>query len=121
MVAALAVACELSSPAEVDFHGQVLLTICGGTEPANPPPGWQACSTHAVPGATVLIAPMQGSVLTMRTDGEGNYSIRLTPATYVVAAYGTSENVSFFSPAQWVGVQPGKQSAWPIYAQFNEA
>jgi hypothetical protein len=103
--AALFAACIWSAPPNVRVEGSVHLTVCAGTEPMNPPPGWSSCRTQVVSGATVLLAPTWGAVITVCSDSGGRYRFEVSPGIYILAA--SSNSPRFFSDPRWIRIVPG--------------
>lgn len=65
------------------LEGTVYFTSCGGTEPANPPPGYKNCNTAVAAGAEVTASPAAGGSSTKAVaDSSGRYNLRLTPGNY---------------------------------------
>jgi hypothetical protein len=65
------------------LEGNVYLTACGGTQPANPPPGYKNCNTALAAGAQVTASPVGGgSSVQALADSNGHYNLRLTPGQY---------------------------------------
>jgi hypothetical protein len=67
------------------LQGTVYFTSCGGTEPANPPPGYTNCHTTVAAGAQVTASPEAGGPSTLAVaDSSGRYNLRLMPGRYYV-------------------------------------
>ncbi len=82
-VAAVAVGLFLWQPWTGQLEGTVYFTGCGGSEPANPPPGYSNCHTSLSPGAEVTAAPAGGgSPQHVHSDSSAHYEIRLAPGDY---------------------------------------
>jgi hypothetical protein len=65
------------------LEGTVYFTACGGTEPANPPPGYKNCTTTVAAGAEVTASPAGGgSSIQAVADSNGRYHLRLMPGQY---------------------------------------
>lgn len=65
------------------LEGTVYFTACGGTEPANPPPGYKNCNTTVADGAQVTASPAGGgSSIQAVSDSSGRYNLRLMPGQY---------------------------------------
>lgn len=120
MGASILVACLWSAPPTVTLFGRVLLTVCAGAEPRNPPPGYSLCDTHAVAKATVVVAPVHGEVTNAESDASGDYSVSLVPGRYMVAATAGGP-IAFFSTPWWLEVSPGRSMQIDIHAQLNMA
>ena len=101
LCAGLVATCLWSSPQTVHVEGKVSLTACPGNPPRNLPPGTSPCSTEAIQGATVMLAPMHGSVMTAETVAGGRYWIDVSPGTYIVAVIGPTR-LRFASQPSWV-------------------
>ena len=116
----LVAACLWSAPPNVDVQGKVLLTVCAGTEPKDPPPGWSQCGTEAVTDATVLAAPTQGLVITAQSDSSGTYRMELAPGSYMIAVI-VSKPVRVSSQPRWLVVSAQPSEAFDLYPQLNMA
>jgi hypothetical protein len=82
-VALAAVALLVWQPWTGQLEGTVYFTGCGGTEPANPPPGYKNCNTTVAAGAQVMASPAGGGSATQTVaDSGGRYSLRLMPGNY---------------------------------------
>jgi hypothetical protein len=82
-VALVAVALLVWQPWTGQLEGTVYFTACGGTEPANPPPGYKNCNTTVAAGAQVTASPAAGGPSTLAVaDSSGRYHLRLTPGQY---------------------------------------
>jgi hypothetical protein len=65
------------------LEGGVYFTACGGTEPANPPPGYKNCNITVARGAQLTASPAGGgSSIQAVTDSNGRYNLRLMPGQY---------------------------------------
>ena len=72
------------------LEGRVYFTTCGGTEPANPPPGYKNCNTTVAGGAQVTASPAEGgSSIQTVADPSGRYNLRLMPGQYYLSAVTT--------------------------------
>src|SRR5438105_3855104 len=81
-VALMAVALFVWQPWTGQLEGTVHFTACGGTEPANPPPGYKNCNTVSA-GAQVAASPAAGGSSTQAVaDSSGRYNLRLMPGRY---------------------------------------
>ena len=79
----LAVAFLIWQPWTGQLEGVVYFTACGGTEPANPPPGYQNCNTTVAAGAQVMASPAAGGSSTQTVaDSRGRYNLRLLSGQY---------------------------------------
>jgi hypothetical protein len=84
-VALVAVAVLVWQPWTGQLEGTVHFTACGGTEPANPPPGYKNCNTTVAAGAQVTASPAAGGSSTQGiADSSGRYNLRLLPGQYYV-------------------------------------
>ena len=82
-VAVVGVALLVWQPWTGQLDGTVYFTECGGTEPANPPPGYQNCNTTVAAGAQVTASPAAGGSSTQAVaDSSGRYNLRLMPGQY---------------------------------------
>ena len=82
-VALVAVALLVWQPWSGQLEGTVHFTACGGTEPANPPPGYRNCNTTVDAGAQVTASPAAGGASsTAVADSSGRYHMRLMPGNY---------------------------------------
>ncbi|TME51203.1 MAG: carboxypeptidase regulatory-like domain-containing protein [Chloroflexi bacterium] len=82
-VALVAVALLVWQPWTGQLKGTVYLTACGGTEPANPPPGYKNCNTTVAAGAQVTASPAAGGSSTQAVaDSSGRYQLRLMAGQY---------------------------------------
>ena len=82
-VALVAVALLVWQPWTGQLKGTVYLTACGGTEPANPPPGYKNCNTTVAAGAQVTASPAAGGPSTQAVaDSSGRYQLRLMAGQY---------------------------------------
>src|SRR5213080_2435462 len=82
-VALVAVALLVWQPWTGQLEGTVYFTACGGTEPANPPPGYKNCNTMVAAGAQVKASPAAGGSSTQAVaDSSGRYNLRLMPGQY---------------------------------------
>ena len=83
VIALAAVALFVWQPWTGQLHGIVYFTACGGTEPANPPPGYENCNTTVAAGAQVTASPAAGGSSTQAVaDSGGRYTLRLMPGQY---------------------------------------
>jgi len=65
------------------LEGTVYFTACGGTEPANPPPGYRNCNTTVAGAARVTASPARGgSSIHAVADSSGRYNLRLMPGQF---------------------------------------
>jgi len=79
----VAVALLIWQPWTGQLKGTVYFTACGGTEPANPPPGYKNCNITVAAGAQVTASPAAGGSPTQTVaDSSGRYSLRLKPGQY---------------------------------------
>jgi hypothetical protein len=84
-VAFVAVALLVWQPWTGQLKGTVYFTACGGTEPANRPPGYKNCTTTVAARAQVTTSPEGGGSSTQTVaDSSGRYNIRLMPGKYYV-------------------------------------
>lgn len=82
-VAVVAVGMLVWQPWTGRLEGTVYFTACGGTEPANPPPGYENCNTMVAAGAQVTAsAAGGGSSAKAVADSNGHYNLRLLPGQY---------------------------------------
>jgi hypothetical protein len=82
-VVLVAVALLIWQPWTGQLEGTVYFTACGGTQPANPPPGYKNCNTTVAAGAQVTASPAAGGSSTQTVaDSGGRYSLRLRPGQY---------------------------------------
>ncbi len=82
-IAFVAVALLVWQPWTGQLEGTVYFTACGGTEPANPPPGYKNCNTTVAAGAQVTASPEGGGSSTQAVaDSSGRYNLRLMPGQY---------------------------------------
>ena len=89
-----------SSPPVVHVTGKVTITACPGNPPRDRP---SQCSTVPVAGATVILAPIHGQVMTATTVSDGEYRLEVTPGLYIVAAM-ESEPIRFSTQPSWVSI-----------------
>jgi hypothetical protein len=83
VVALAAVALFLWQPWTGRLEGTVYFTACGGTQPANPPPGYKNCNTTVAAGAQVTASPAAGGSSTQAVaDSGGRYNLRPMPGQY---------------------------------------
>jgi len=82
-VVLVAVALLIWQPWTGQLEGTVYFTACGGTELANPPPGYKNCNTTVTAGAQVTASPAAGGSSTQTiADSSGRYNLRLMPGQY---------------------------------------
>ena len=82
-VALVAVALLVWQPWTGQLEGTVYFTECGGTEPANPPPGYNNCTTTVAAGAQVIASPAAGGSSSSTVTGpSGRYNLRLVAGQY---------------------------------------
>jgi hypothetical protein len=87
VVALAAVALFIWQPWTGQLEGTVYFTACGGTEPANPPPGYKNCNTSVAAGAQVTASPAAGGSSTQAVaDSGGRYNLRLMSGQYYLWA-----------------------------------
>jgi hypothetical protein len=85
-VALVAVALLVWQPWTGQLEGTVYFTACGGTEPANPPPGYKNCITTVAAGAQVTASPAAGGSSSQAVaDSSGRYHLRLMPGQYYLS------------------------------------
>jgi hypothetical protein len=82
-VALVALALFVWQPWTGQLEGTVYFTGCGGTESANPPPGYKNCNTTVEPRSQVTASPAAGGSSTQAVaDSRGRYHLRLMPGQY---------------------------------------
>lgn len=82
-VALVAVALLVWQPWTGQLEGTVYFTECGGTEPANPPPGYTNCTTTVAVGSQVIASPAAGGSSSSAVAGpSGRYNLRLVAGQY---------------------------------------
>lgn len=93
VVALVAVALLAWQPWTGQLEGTVYFTACGGTEPANPPPGYKNCNTTVAAGAQVTASPAAGGSSTQAVaDSSGRYNLRVMPGRYYMWGVTTKPN-----------------------------
>ena len=99
LIAASVVICAACAQTSVHIQGTVHIRVCGGTEPANPPPGYQNCTQDIVRGGPVILYTEQGAfAYGTNTDSQGRYTLDAQPGTYILVARSMPPIVFYSAP-----------------------